>query len=50
MIGGKFGKVQPLIVFGILSVVAGALLLTLPETKDKELPDTIAEGEQFGIK
>jgi len=39
-----------LIVFGILSLVAGLLLLTLPETMNKDLPDTIDEGERFGRK
>lgn len=50
LIGGQFGKVQPLIVFGALSLIAGLLLLTLPETMNKDLPDSIEEGEQFGTK
>lgn len=50
MIGGKFGQVEPLVVFGGLSVVAGLLILLLPETLNQKLPDTIEEGEQFGRK
>lgn len=48
LIGGKFGRVEPLVVFGCLSILAGLLLLLLPETLDQKLPDTIKEGEQFG--
>lgn len=50
LIGGKFGMVAPLVVFGALSVIAGVLLLTLPETLNKDLPDTIEDGENFGTK
>ncbi|XP_038050723.1 organic cation transporter protein-like [Patiria miniata] len=35
----------PLNVFGIVSVLAAALVLILPETAKKPLPETIAEGE-----
>ena len=48
MIGGKFGQAEPLLIFGILSVIAGLLLLLLPETYGEKLPDTMQEGEQFG--
>jgi hypothetical protein len=48
MIGGKFGTIEPLVIFGALSIIAGLLLLLLPETHRQILPDTIAEGEQFG--
>lgn len=50
LIGGKFGKAEPLLVFGILSVIAGLLLLLLPETYGRKLPDTMQEGEDFGRK
>ncbi|XP_060603609.1 organic cation transporter protein-like [Ruditapes philippinarum] len=50
MIGGKFGTIEPLVIFGALSISAGLLLLLLPETHRQILPDTIAEGEQFGRK
>ena len=48
MIGGKFGQAEPLLIFGILSVIAGLLLLLLPETYGEKLPDTMHEGEHFG--
>ena len=48
LIGGKFGKAEPLLIFGILSVIAGLLLLLLPETYGQKLPDTMKEGEEFG--
>ena len=48
LIGGKFGQAEPLLVFGILSVIAGLLLLLLPETYGRKLPDTMQEGEDFG--
>jgi len=43
-----YGKVIPLIVFGSLSLLAGLLVLFLPETKGKHLPETIEDGENFG--
>ena len=48
MIGGKFGMIEPLVIFGALSIISGLLLFLLPETHKQKLPDTIAEGEQFG--
>ncbi|WAR08499.1 ORCT-like protein [Mya arenaria] len=50
LIGGKFGKVEPLVIFGALSVIAGLMLLLLPETLGQQLPDTIKDGEMFGRK
>ncbi|XP_060068369.1 organic cation transporter protein-like, partial [Ylistrum balloti] len=47
-IGGTLGKAVPLITFGSASVVAGLIALLLPETINKDLPDTIEEGKQFG--
>ncbi|XP_022237075.1 organic cation transporter protein-like isoform X2 [Limulus polyphemus] len=40
----------PLGIFGGLSIAAGLLILRLPETKNKPLPDTLEEGEKFGKK
>ncbi|XP_005104628.1 organic cation transporter protein-like [Aplysia californica] len=47
IIGGKLGKVLPLLIFGGSAVIAGFLSLLLPETKGKRLPGTIEEAETF---
>ncbi|XP_070568253.1 organic cation transporter protein-like [Ptychodera flava] len=39
-----------LLIFGVLSVIAGILILPLPETRGQNLPETIMEGENFGRK
>ncbi|CAB0003962.1 unnamed protein product [Nesidiocoris tenuis] len=38
----------PLIVLGIVGMFGGLLSLYLPETMDKELPQTLRDGEEFG--
>lgn len=38
----------PLLVLGVLGILGGVLALFLPETMDQELPQTIADGENFG--
>lgn len=38
----------PLIVLGILGIFGGFLSLMLPETLNHELPQTLADGEEFG--
>ncbi|GFY63791.1 hypothetical protein TNIN_285521 [Trichonephila inaurata madagascariensis] len=40
----------PMAIPGALSIVGGFLVLLLPETKDKILPDTLDEGEKFARK
>ncbi|GLG96485.1 Organic cation transporter protein [Gryllus bimaculatus] len=40
----------PAIIFGAITVLAGLLALLLPETAHKTLPDSVAEGEEFGKK
>ena len=37
-----------LILFGIFTILAGTLLIPMPETNGKKLPETMAEGEEFG--
>lgn len=39
---------MPLIIYGLLAFTGGVLSLTLPETLNKQLPETIEEGEAFG--
>ncbi|XP_053673167.1 organic cation transporter protein [Anopheles nili] len=38
----------PLIVLGILGIIGGLLSLLLPETLGHDLPQTLADGEDFG--
>jgi hypothetical protein len=38
----------PFLMFGVLSLTAGILSLILPETHHKKLPESIADGENFG--
>lgn len=35
----------PMIIFGVCTIIAGILALALPETRNKELPETINEAE-----
>ncbi|GFO13863.1 solute carrier family 22 member 13 [Plakobranchus ocellatus] len=42
------GIALPLLIFGGLSVAAGLLVLLLPETSNKVLPDTIEDAKHFG--
>lgn len=37
----------PLIIFGLSAILGGSLVLLLPETRGKDLPETIEEGELF---
>merc|ERR1712128_138120 len=49
-IGRELGHVlpaAPIVIFGLTSLVAGVLVLLLPETRNCNLPDTIMEGEAF---
>ncbi len=46
----KYWKPLPLVVFGSSSVIAGLLILLLPETLKENLPETLQDGESFGRK
>jgi len=40
-----FGHYMPILLFGIISFMAGALAFLFPETKDQKLPDTVKQAE-----
>nr|XP_006825794.1 PREDICTED: organic cation transporter protein-like [Saccoglossus kowalevskii] len=40
----------PFLIMAITSIIAGLLALLLPETRNKDLPETLEEGELFGMK
>lgn len=40
----------PSVLFGVAALVAGALMLTTPETLNTRLPDTIREAELISRK
>ena len=40
-IQGNINPMAPLLIFGINSLFGGVLALTLPETKNKTLPNTV---------
>ncbi|PIK54706.1 putative organic cation transporter protein-like [Apostichopus japonicus] len=40
----------PLIIFGLSAILGGSLVLLLPETRGKDLPETIEEGELFNSR
>ncbi|XP_076272470.1 solute carrier family 22 member 13 [Rhynchophorus ferrugineus] len=39
----------PLLILGVMGIAGGILALFLPETLDQELPQTLQDGENFGI-
>lgn len=42
---GKVGWFLPLLVFAVSSILLGLLIIPLPETSNKNLPDTISDIE-----
>lgn len=46
---GKIAMPLPLIILGITGVVSGILSLFLPETLGHELPQSLSDGENFGL-
>ncbi|ELU10457.1 hypothetical protein CAPTEDRAFT_117682, partial [Capitella teleta] len=52
-VGGPLGDLWvglPSLIFGIFGILAGSLVLLLPETLGQTLPETIEESEGFGKK
>lgn len=45
----EYWQPLPLLIFGGLAFAGGLMALLLPETMNKTLPDTIQEGESFGL-
>lgn len=43
-----FGQYVPILLFGIISFMAGGLAFLFPETKDQKLPDTVKQAEFVG--
>lgn len=46
---GKVTIALPLIILGLTGIVSGLLSLFLPETLGHELPQSLADGENFGL-
>lgn len=46
---GVISPVLPLWILGLCGVVGGALILLLPETLGEQLPQSLEDGEQFGL-
>lgn len=46
---GKVSVALPLVILGITGVVSGLLALFLPETLGHELPQSLIDGENFGL-
>ncbi|KAG7172755.1 Carcinine transporter-like 1 [Homarus americanus] len=45
---GTINPLVPLVVLGVASVIGGLVALLLPETLHRDLPQTLADGENFG--
>ena len=49
LIIGDYWYPLPFIIFGSSSIIAGALVIFLPETKGRKLPESIEEDEHFDM-
>lgn len=45
----RYWRAVPELVLGFVSIVGAALCLLLQETTNKALPQTLEEGENFGV-
>lgn len=45
----SFDPKMPSIIFAIVSIISGFFVMFLPETLNRPMPQTIEEGEKFGI-
>ncbi|PIK50849.1 putative organic cation transporter protein-like [Apostichopus japonicus] len=46
----EYWEPLPLLIFGSTCIVGGLLLLFLPETRGRQLPETMEEGEHFKMR
>ncbi|XP_030828406.1 organic cation transporter protein-like [Strongylocentrotus purpuratus] len=46
----KYWRPLPMVIYGAAGVAVGFSTLLLPETRGRKLPDTLEEGENFGMK
>ncbi|CAH1779040.1 unnamed protein product [Owenia fusiformis] len=44
---GTFSRFAPSIFFGLVSLLGGFIVLLLPETRDRPLPETLEDAERF---
>jgi MFS family permease len=49
-LSGGYAHWLPPVIFGLTPLVGAVLVFFLPETKDRPLPETIEDGENFGKK
>lgn len=45
----SFNPTLPAIIFGVVTLISGFLTLFLPETAGQSMPQTIEDGENFGV-
>lgn len=45
----SFDPTIPAIMFGVVALVSGTWVMFLPETNDQPMPESIADGEMFGV-
>lgn len=50
VVQGEFNVYLPPMVFGTFPLIGAVLCLLLPETRGAQLPQTIEDGERFGLK
>lgn len=48
-LGKTYSASLPLLIMGMMAVVAGVITSFLPETSDQNLPQTIEDGERLGV-
>lgn len=45
----SFNPTLPAVIFGVVTLISGFLVLFLPETAGHSMPQTIEDGEKFGV-